>query len=596
MGNSIVKKIINYPLRFLAAVVLLYVLSAFIDVQSSLVYALTVPVTACIIFLNVASIITERKKVSLQKYNDKGIASGFMNRRTLSYFFAVAVSLFLSFTILVKLYLSSDIEKIALLLTIPVFIFVKSIASKVAANVYNESYRPNEIKRITYFLSAVILGVLYPLTVYFAGGYGYGISSFSDISINAFAALAPLEGNPIAYLIGYIISFSDSLSVFLLMTASSSGSIYLTLVLAVIFAGNSLFFYGVINFAGAFTLHKNEIKDVFDPLIKQERKKNLNKFMVAFVFVLGIFFVYSAVFIFAEREIIAKSAIFDYVKEKTKVAVEIIDGTAYQLGTLRQIEIAKSAIYGESRLELENAVNKTYDDMEENVDKYLDWYYSLGAEYSRTYKLLTGSIEEYMQEKLRKSIAPSEGLNQAFATFKDKTEKAQAEIENILQQNRLYIKDSEYRIAVNTNMEDIYKRNEIKNIISLKERLIFSTGVSLAAGAIAGKMAGRIASKTAFKTASKAAVKFAAKKGVGTTLSMAAGAVSGAFLSPLGGAAVGIATGIALDKGMLKLEETINRDQYKAEIIASLEESRRETLKVIDDTFKDNNPSQVVLK
>lgn len=586
------KKIIINSLRFTAAVLSLYGLSAFIDVQSSIVYALSVPVAACVIFLNMASVITERKKAVLNKYNDKGIASAFMSRRTLSYILAVLVALFLSFFILVKLYLSSGIEKTALLLALPVFLIARVIAVKFAEKIYTEYYKPNEIKRITYLLSAVILGVLYPLTVYFAGGYGSGSSSFSDISVKAFAALAPLEGNPIAYVVGYLISFSDSLSVFLLMTASSSGSIYLTGVLALLFVGNSLFFYGVMNYIGAFSLSKNEIKGIFEPLVKKEDTPDTNKFMAAFIFVLVVFFIYPTAFVLVRAEIVAKSAVFDYVKEKAKVAVEIIDGAVYKLGTLREIEITKASIYGESRMELEKAVNKTYDEMEANVDKYLDWYYSLGAEYSRIYRLLTGSVEEYMQEKLRKAIAPSEGLNQAFAVFKENTEKAKAEVEKILQQNRLNLKDGQYKVVINTNLEDVYKKNEIKNIISLKERLFFSTGVSLAAGAIASKMAGKIASKTAFKTASKAAVKMAAKKGAGAALSTVTGAFTSVFTSPIGGAAIGIATGVALDKGMLKLEEAINRDNYKSEIISALEESRRETLKVIDDTFKDNNPSE----
>lgn len=594
MGAVTFKKVIVNSLRFAAAVLSLYVLSAFIDVQSSLVYALSVPIASSVIFLNIASVITERKKASLHKYNDKGVVSGFMSRRTISYIFAVLAALFLSFFILVKLYISSDIEKIALLLALPVFMIARLIAVKFASNIYSEFYKTSEIKRITYLLSAVILGILYPLTVYFAGGYGSGGSSFSDISVQSFAALTPLEGNPIAYVVGYLISFSDSLSVFLLMTASSSGSIYLTGVLAVLFAGNSLFFYGLINYIGAFSLNKNEIKGVFEPLMKKENEPDTNKFMAAFIFVLVLFFIYPAFFAFVRAEIVAKSAVFDYVKEKAKVAVEIIDGAVYRLGTIREIEIAKASIYGESRIELEKAVNKTYDEMEANVDKYLDWYYSLGGEYSRIYKLLTGSVEEYMQEKLRKAIAPSEGLNQAFAVFNENTEKAKAEIEKILQQNRLDLKDGQYKVAINTNIEDVYKKNEIKNIINLKERLILSVGASFAAGAIASKVAGRIASKTAFKTASKAAAKMAAQKGAGAALSTVTGAFTSVFTSPVGGAAIGIATGVALDKGMLKLEEAINRDQYKSEIISSLEESRRQTLKIIDDTFKDNNPSEEI--
>ena len=82
---------------------------------------------------------------------------------------------------------------------------------------------------------------------------------------------------------------------------------------------------------------------------------------------------------------------------------------------------------------------------------------------------------------------------------------------------------------------------------------------------------------------------------VGATVSaaagVAAGVVSSIFTSPVGGAAIGTATGVAIDKGLLKLEEIIKRDEYKKEIISSIEESRQSMINMIIKAFEENDNS-----
>lgn len=57
---------------------------------------------------------------------------------------------------------------------------------------------------------------------------------------------------------------------------------------------------------------------------------------------------------------------------------------------------------------MEGQVDRAFDRMEQNVDGYLDWYYSLTAEYVRLAKLLTGDIEGYMEQKLSEHIQKGE--------------------------------------------------------------------------------------------------------------------------------------------------------------------------------------------
>ena len=142
-------------------------------------------------------------------------------------------------------------------------------------------------------------------------------------------------------------------------------------------------------------------------------------------------------------------------------------------------------------------------------------------------------------------------------------------------------------MVTEVNVEDIYALAEVEPILDIKKRFIASTGGGLAAGAIVGTIASKVAAKTGFKTAAKAAAKAAAGKMASAAAGVAAGVVSSVFTSPLGGAAIGTATGVAIDKGLLKLEEIVKRDEYKKEITSSIEENRNQVIKMIEDSFSE---------
>ena len=232
-------------------------------------------------------------------------------------------------------------------------------------------------------------------------------------------------------------------------------------------------------------------------------------------------------------------------------------------------------------------VNKMYDDMLLNTDKYLDWYYSLSAEYGRLLKLITGSIEEYMADKLKENLMDNISSNIDFGSAEKNIDNLQKNIDKILSENKITEKDALYSINTNINVDDIYSLVEIKPLLDFKERMIASTGGGLAAGAIVGTIAGKVAAKTGFKTAAKAEAKAAAGKAASAAAGVAAGVVSSIFTSPIGGAAIGTATGVAIDKGLLKLEEMVNRDEYKNEITQSIEENRKQMLDMINKAFEE---------
>ena len=67
---------------------------------------------------------------------------------------------------------------------------------------------------------------------------------------------------------------------------------------------------------------------------------------------------------------------------------------------------------------LEKAINAGFrPSMEENIDLYLDWYYSLPAEYVRLGKMLVGNLEGYMARELKAKLGSGEPFAAVEAEF-----------------------------------------------------------------------------------------------------------------------------------------------------------------------------------
>jgi hypothetical protein len=113
--------------------------------------------------------------------------------------------------------------------------------------------------------------------------------------------------------------------------------------------------------------------------------------LIAFIVV----FVYVPLFAHLEKWLESHPSVVNAIKAGEHLA-ERIDGELYHLGTIDKLYVAKAVALGKlnvSRAKLEEQIDLAFDQMENNVDHYLDWYYSLMAEYVRLAKLMTGEIE-----------------------------------------------------------------------------------------------------------------------------------------------------------------------------------------------------------
>jgi hypothetical protein len=271
--------------------------------------------------------------------------------------------------------------------------------------------------------------------------------------------------------------------------------------------------------------------------------------------------------------------------KKLEREAERIDGVLYNPGTIQKIEVAKAVALGKldvSRATLAGQIDRAFDRMEHNVDRYLDWYYSLPAEYVRLAKLMTGEIEGYMEKKLYEQLQQGEAFKEvsdaitaALASHKNVMEEYRQAIKAIMDASRLVLPPmAEAKVVNDMSLNDILSLPTHLDVVAFERR---AAGGAVAAG-VSAAIAAKVASKGLFKAAAKAVSKMAIAKASGILVGMGSGAVIGSVVpvigTVIGGALGGLIGGLAVDQALLKLEELISRDEFKREMLLAIQEAR----------------------
>lgn len=277
-----------------------------------------------------------------------------------------------------------------------------------------------------------------------------------------------------------------------------------------------------------------------------------------------------------------------FVQDQIGVAVYMIDGKTYDQ---EAVEMVLTDMAGESS-ELTNRVqntlvpliNASFDKRIQNIDNYLDWYYSLSADYERVIRTFTGSLEEGLKDQLAASL--TEGiddseLNDEMQTCTELAAKLQEELETRLAACEVTTvpdwlqKPAEF---------DPKRLTEIKQpsekLMEDNQRIIASVGGGAVGGYITKKVFDRVVGQEAKGAIVKMVTTLARSLGLKTASSAIGGAV-GSFAPVVGNAAgvvAGAAIGTGIDYALLKADETQNRQAYHDEIAESIEQQRAETL------------------
>ncbi len=550
--------------KLIVPITILFVASKHINTYGSLVYAILVPIVAMFSTLAIFYSVTVRKRLHSVQYNQNFFTNVFIKSRRLPYIVTTVICFIIAMYLPVKLYLMSAIELSATIITL-----ATSIALAIAINkkIYNVDYNIYGLGRSLKFISIMLSIIIYPLLMLIA-------RSYIEIETLTFESekLQSLSTNAIAYTIANFIILSDSLPNALSQIVANSSLIKYLIELIFL---NGLFFYGLINITNSSLLTKASLIDALTPIDKESAATH--KFLSALYLTILLIFIYPSLFIVLQNSATEHQA---EIADAAKTTAELIDNQTYKVGTYLELEHARfNYLKNNERTDIIGSINTQFDTMVSNVDSYLDWYYGLGAEYSRIFTLITGTLEEYLMENLQKKLAQgAEGSRIQVMNFIDNATKYINEVDAIKAKNILDLPRDQVDIILKINSAgNQYAQSDNVDFIGLKERLIIS-GTSGIAGAIAAK----VASKTIFKTASKAAAKIVVQKGMSATAGALAGGVSSIFTSPVGGVAIGVGVGVAIDKSLLELEEAVSRDEYKAEIINTIEQERTEILNLLN--------------
>jgi hypothetical protein len=272
--------------------------------------------------------------------------------------------------------------------------------------------------------------------------------------------------------------------------------------------------------------------------------------------------------------------------------VEQIEDRFFRPGTMEQLTEARlKALHRVevSMVHLDGQIDRAFDLMENNVDHYLDWYYSLPGEYARIMKLLLGEIEDYMKEKLEEHLLRGDpfknvevALNKAIREHEAAMEEYREAAREIMERNRVSLaEDARFKVVSRMSLQEVLDPPGHKDLIDFKTRMGGGAAAGLVTGVVVAKVIGKLAGKNIFKLAAKSVAKVVGSKAAGTAGGTAAGAAAGLAVggpvgAVVGGVIGGILAGISVDAMLLMLEEAVSREDFKREILSAIREAKRE--------------------
>ena len=307
--------------------------------------------------------------------------------------------------------------------------------------------------------------------------------------------------------------------------------------------------------------------------------------------------IFLAAFI-ASGSMLVDSSVASAVREKsaaaieiTQVAVDEIDGVLYKEGTRILIDDEKVYFTAKTKAELEEIANEYFDEMTVNVDAYLDWYYSIGGQYSQLWNMIKGIVDrnieeaigDLMEEKMAELIVPSHDIAERMETvIAENDELFRQAVGHILDENKIIEKrNEEYIVASSVSLEDLVQANLPSTVFSPSINAAIGVGAGTASGIIIGRIASRSIRSAAGKLAVKAASKPILNKLGGAKIGGAIGTIAG----PLG-TAVGILGGFIAGEvvswATIKLDESLNREEYRISIVEDIEIERSQILSQIE--------------
>ncbi len=343
--------------------------------------------------------------------------------------------------------------------------------------------------------------------------------------------------------------------------------------------------------------HDSDVPVIRKPAQAQSPKKRYAVYVCMVPLVLAV--AYPVADAFAERAVQTEeySAVDTFVRDQIGVAAYVLDGKYYDQAAVDELiqtaDIQARELSTNAQETLVPLINESFDQRIANVDAYLDWYYSLPADYERLAQFFTGTIEDGMKSQLEARInegVDDAGLSEQVESYLSQAQELRDQLKEELAEHELTGVPDWLIVSAGALAPDFLAKplEPTDKMLEAGTRMGLSAGIGAAGGVIAKKVSERIVAKPFFSKIVARLTNGLASRG----LAEAAGGVGGTVLSPGVGTAIGIAGGLAIgtlsDYLFLKADESLNRESYKAEIISALEEERAEMLALVGADTSDD--------
>ncbi len=542
----------------------------------------------------------------------------FNRRRAAAYGFHVVLTLALVLLLPVYLAILSRAEYVTMMALLPVVVLsTAAIRRHFQRNPVGDKNHPtkNEIPAMTLGgLAFVVCTVLYGLILFYLANNVTTLSFATPL----LGSSNPFQHNQLARLIATVLNNLDAIiQSFLGSPTAHEISFPLYMVVAVILLSGGIAFYALNCLFRSLYLGRSRLISVAVPverLVELQSKgtpvsvRHLSKKVLASFLLLLML---AAIGItLGSRHLIAHPQLAQWVADKTTMAMETIDGALYKLGTAQQMEAFSATLQAQTLEELERLVNTHFDQMEGNLETYLDAYYSLKSEYGRLLAMIQDAAESvvggltqdaaaaalstntaaYMDELLAENLLPEQDLDLQIQEVRENASRVwQQGMAAIREKNKITHRNGVYQATVNINLDDLMARSAPEFSARMKGSLAAGAVAGVATGLIVKKLSKELVEKLSVKASQKLAKEVITEAGekvlkkslVGAGLGTAIGSIApglGNLLGAVFGTVAGAAVGVGVDFVALKLEEAVNRDQYREEILAAIREQRQEYL------------------
>ena len=250
---------------------------------------------------------------------------------------------------------------------------------------------------------------------------------------------------------------------------------------------------------------------------------------------------------------------------------------------------------------IDQGLDRIFADVESGVDLYLDWYFTVIGEYQRLAAVITADVDTAMNEKLEEYLFTQSDF--------------EAQLDHLDSMAEHLITDRFASMVSTLNIEldfascdigrlDFTPLNQLdKDKLRASAAAVSGVGAGIVtskalAKKAAGVVVGKLAAKKSIQTGAAIASKALTKKGTSAVLSAGVGATVCAPAGPMAilcGFTAGVVTWFAVDKILIEVDEAINREKMRTDILNILEEQKAELkvqLKQKNHTTIDNMAAQ----